>query len=115
MLNLDKEEWMKAAACRGVAAKEGFEAFFPEGSRGRGHKLKAEGVPKYCSNCTVTEECLDYAMANKIQEGAWGGLLLEDRKRVRKEQNAEFDELVSDIEPAMKEVFRDLESQMQDL
>jgi len=26
-----------------------------------------------CARCPVREQCLDYAIANEIEEGCWGG------------------------------------------
>lgn len=58
------------------------EAFFPIiGNNGVDAK-------KICARCEVTEECLDYAMRHRIDEGVWGGLSTIDREKMRRRQAA---------------------------
>jgi WhiB family redox-sensing transcriptional regulator len=38
----------------------------------------------FCCDCPVRDECLEYAIVNKIQVGIWGGLSHNQRKPVAK-------------------------------
>ena len=54
------------------------EIFFPE--RG-GSSRAARAV---CRDCTVRDECLRYALANREQFGIWGGTSERERRKLRK-------------------------------
>lgn len=112
---------MARAACRGIALEVGFDDFFPthEVPRGRPPAKKVQpprsGKEKYCSICPVKAECLDYAVSNNISDGIWGGVTLHERKEIGKINRRDFDALVADLEPDLKAIVDDLESQMQSL
>jgi WhiB family redox-sensing transcriptional regulator len=76
MINLQPdwaaEEWKKWALC----AEVGGEWFFPEA------KCRPDPqVLRLCEACPVRQECLDYAIANRLMEGVWGGLTGKQRAR----------------------------------
>jgi WhiB family redox-sensing transcriptional regulator len=54
---------MARANCRSHNAAE----FFPSDTAGI---VQAQSV---CVGCAVRAECLDYALANRIEHGVWGG------------------------------------------
>ncbi len=65
--------WRKSALCLGV----GPGPFFRErGSMG----YSAERI--MCAQCSVRENCLDFALENHIQHGFFGGFSKEDRQRI---------------------------------
>jgi WhiB family redox-sensing transcriptional regulator len=66
--------WVERAACRGLDS----ELFFP----GRGGS--DEAARAVCAGCAVTVDCLDYAVANRITEGLWGGRSERERRRLRR-------------------------------
>jgi WhiB family redox-sensing transcriptional regulator len=66
--------WQTKAACLEVDP----EVFFPE----RGGSSKAARA--VCNRCTVREECLRYALANREQFGIWGGTSERERRKLRK-------------------------------
>ncbi len=74
---MDKPEWMRDAACRGMDP----ELFFP--ARGyTGHDMApAKAV---CSTCPVIRDCLAYALRNGEKVGVWGGLSEQERRRRRR-------------------------------
>lgn len=41
-----------------------------------------------CALCPVVGPCQDYAMANDIADGVWGGLSETDRRRIKRELKA---------------------------
>jgi WhiB family redox-sensing transcriptional regulator len=64
------EQWTKAAAC----AQIGGDFWFPEKGD---FALDAKRI---CHDCPVQDECLEYALDNKIQEGVWGGVNARARR-----------------------------------
>lgn len=68
------QEWWECALCRGRPVA----AFFPssEGAVARAIAL--------CRQCPVRDACLDYARANRIDDGVWGGMSERDRRRLRR-------------------------------
>lgn len=66
--------WQAMARCVVVDP----EIFFPE----RGGSSKAARA--VCSDCTVRQECLLYALANREQFGIWGGTSERERRRLRR-------------------------------
>jgi WhiB family redox-sensing transcriptional regulator len=45
---------------------------------------KARGAKAFCSGCEVKEECLNYALAQHIHEGVWGGMTGTERQSYRR-------------------------------
>ena len=64
--------WMARARCRGIDP----EVFFPHNGAG------VEVAARICGDCGVRQPCLDYALANHIEEGVWGGLSERARRRL---------------------------------
>jgi WhiB family transcriptional regulator, redox-sensing transcriptional regulator len=64
--------WMAAGLCRDIAP----EVFFP--STGSG----VVAAQKVCRRCPVAEQCLDYALAHRIEFGVWGGVSERGRRRL---------------------------------
>ncbi len=67
---------------RGLCAQVDGETFFPE-----------KGVPvaparSICARCDVQQECLDYAVDNRIADGVWGGLTGRERRKIWRERDA---------------------------
>lgn len=54
------------------------DTFFPEKG---GSTREAKRI---CSTCEVTQECLEYALANDERFGIWGGLSERERRRVKR-------------------------------
>lgn len=77
-------EWMDDAACLEVAP----DMFFPAH---RATSMAREAI-KICDGCVVKNECLDYALTNRFDEGIFGGLTPNGRRKLirqarrRKEQ-----------------------------
>jgi WhiB family redox-sensing transcriptional regulator len=65
--------WRDLAACRGAD----LEVFFP----GRGET--AGPARRVCAACPVRQQCLDYAISNRIVHGIWGGLTERERRALR--------------------------------
>ncbi|HYZ99712.1 MAG TPA: WhiB family transcriptional regulator [Acidimicrobiales bacterium] len=67
-------EWME----RGNCAHESPTTFFPSDGVG------VEIARRICASCPVKELCLEYALANRIDHGVWGGCSERERRRILK-------------------------------
>jgi WhiB family redox-sensing transcriptional regulator len=68
-LFVTRSEWMQSAACKG----ETVDRFFnPPGT------VPFEALA-LCYRCPVRQDCLDYAVENRIEHGLWGGLTAKQR------------------------------------
>ncbi len=74
-------DWRHRAACIG----EDPELFFPIGSTGPA-MLQTEEAKQVCRRCEVREQCLEWALENRLDHGVWGGLS-EDERRALKRRN----------------------------
>jgi WhiB family transcriptional regulator, redox-sensing transcriptional regulator len=68
----DEYAWMLRARCRGASPTE----FFPSDGLG------VESAQLVCSVCPVRAECLEYALAHRIEHGVWGGASERERRRI---------------------------------
>ena len=69
--------WMARGNCR----YEPPSTFFPSDGVG------VEAAKRLCETCSVKEQCLEYALENRIDHGVWGGLS-EDERRALKRRTA---------------------------
>ncbi len=67
-------EWMAEGNCR----SEPPGTFFP--SDGVGVAI----AQRICVTCPVREQCLEYALENRIDHGVWGGTSERERRRILK-------------------------------
>ena len=76
-------EWMQEAACRVYPPN----TFFPSDGVG------VENATRICRNeCDVIVSCLEYALANRIEHGIWGGTSERERRRILKRRRQEGSE-----------------------
>jgi WhiB family redox-sensing transcriptional regulator len=64
--------WMDEAKCRDVSPAK----FFPSDGLG------VSAAQRICGQCPVIDECLEYALANHIDHGVWGGRSERERRRL---------------------------------
>lgn len=69
--NLD---WKADAACRDLD----ISIFFPDSESASGPALEV------CAGCPVREQCLDFALRTRQNDGVWGGHTETDRRRLRR-------------------------------
>lgn len=69
----EPEDWTEQALC----AQTDPEAFFPEKG---GSTREAKRI---CQGCEVRDECLEYALANGIRFGIWGGFSERERRKIK--------------------------------
>jgi WhiB family redox-sensing transcriptional regulator len=68
--------WMVKGKCRDFPP----ETFFPSDGVG------VEVARKICADCTVKSPCLEYALANRIEHGVWGGASERERRRIARQR-----------------------------
>lgn len=68
----DEEDWQERALCAQVDP----DAWFPEKG---GSTREAKRI---CQGCDVRAECLEYALANTIRYGIWGGMSERERRKL---------------------------------
>lgn len=71
--------WMATGNCNNHPPA----VFFP--SDGVGVEIAKE----ICSSCPVKEQCLEYALTNRVDHGVWGGTSERQRRRILKARRAE--------------------------
>ncbi|MBU1227628.1 MAG: WhiB family transcriptional regulator [Actinobacteria bacterium] len=72
LLDLDERPWAAYGSCRGADP----DLFFP------GEALDPDEGLKICSGCPVRDECLWWALENRIHFGIWGGTTERERRRL---------------------------------
>jgi WhiB family transcriptional regulator, redox-sensing transcriptional regulator len=72
-------EWM----IRGLCRNEPPDRFFPSDGVG------VEVARRICATCPVQEPCLEYALAQRIDHGVWGGASERERRRILKRRRNE--------------------------
>ena len=67
-------EWMPEGKCRDMDPS----IFFPSDGLG------VQEAQRICADCPVSEDCLEYALANRIDHGVWGGRSERERRRLQR-------------------------------
>jgi WhiB family redox-sensing transcriptional regulator len=70
--------WMAKARCRDLSA----EVLFPSDDAG------IQVARRYCAKCTVAVRCLEYALRNRIDHGAWGGTSERQQRHIARNRRA---------------------------
>ena len=70
----DPGEWRVHAACRELDTA----IFFPDSDD------EAAVAKLVCATCPVRQACLDFAILTRQDDGVWGGLDENERRRVRR-------------------------------
>lgn len=73
-MNMADNEWMEDAHCADLDPS----IFFPSSGAG------VDEARRVCADCVVRAVCLEYALANRIDHGVWGGASERERRRIVK-------------------------------
>ncbi|MBX3312324.1 MAG: WhiB family transcriptional regulator [Microbacteriaceae bacterium] len=73
-------DWRDKAACLTV---EDPELFFPVGNTGPALD-QIEKAKAICATCSVTDNCLQYALETSQDSGVWGGLSEDERRTLKR-------------------------------
>jgi len=71
--------WMLGARCRDLPPV----IFFPSDGVG------VEVARRYCAECPVRAECLEFALEHRIDHGVWGGSSERERRRIVRSRRAQ--------------------------
>jgi WhiB family redox-sensing transcriptional regulator len=63
---------MSEGKCRELSP----EIFFPSDGIG------VQVAQRICAECPVAEQCLEYALAERVDHGVWGGKSERERRRI---------------------------------
>lgn len=77
------DAWRDRALCSGTDP----ELFFPIGTTGNA-VVSIDRAKQVCRECTVTAECLEFALETNQDSGIWGGLSEEERRQIRRQRAA---------------------------
>lgn len=79
----DAHEWRHRSLCRDSDP----ELFFPIGTTG--HAVdQIDAAKAVCRRCDVRPECLEFALATNQEAGVWGGATEDERRRLRRAEDA---------------------------
>jgi WhiB family redox-sensing transcriptional regulator len=73
-------DWRSASACRHANP----DLFFPVATAASGQAAQIAAAKAICAGCPVRSQCLEFAQANQLTYGIWGGTTPEDRVRARR-------------------------------
>lgn len=76
--------WRKNALCKDTDP----ELFFPVGNTGQA-LLQITEAKRVCEECTVKQECLEFALETNQDCGIWGGTSEDERRQIRRDIAAE--------------------------
>ncbi len=79
METVSETQWMAEGNC----AEKPPSLFFPSDGVG------VEVAKRVCGDCPVREQCLEYALENRIDHGVWGGTSERERRRILKARGAQ--------------------------
>lgn len=77
MLTRSENDWVNDAACKDLVTSPEDDIFFNEVES----VVSAKDI---CGECPVRRLCLEYALANGIHHGTWGGV---DENELRRDQS----------------------------
>jgi WhiB family redox-sensing transcriptional regulator len=60
------------------------DLFFPVGTTGQA-LVQIAKAKEVCGECTVSRDCLQYALETNQDSGIWGGTSEEERRHLRRE------------------------------
>ena len=75
-------EWRAESACLNTDP----DVFFPV-AVGSAASKQVERAMRICADCTVRQQCLDFAIRSGEKDGIWGGTTPDERIRVRRARN----------------------------
>jgi WhiB family redox-sensing transcriptional regulator len=76
------DEWWGLAACRNAEA----ELFFPISATAASSST-VQRAKQVCASCPVQPQCLSYALRHRQEQGIWGGLTEDERRRMNRRES----------------------------
>jgi WhiB family transcriptional regulator, redox-sensing transcriptional regulator len=87
----------------GKCKEVGLNFFFPDYND---QWQDIELAKRTCAECPVRAQCLDYAILLRDDEGMWGGIEGERRRRLRYKLNKTFDDYIDSFADDIEVVAR---------
>jgi WhiB family redox-sensing transcriptional regulator len=56
--------------------------FHPDGERGRKRLQRQQEAKRFCDQCPVVMQCLEYSLRFREPYGTWGGITEEERHKI---------------------------------
>ena len=78
-VRLGSDSWIEDARCKGMDLSVFFIDY--DVIDRRDVMKQAEIAKEYCYSCPVQQQCLDYAIVNKVKYGIWGGMNEKHRRK----------------------------------
>ena len=78
---MESDLWRDQANCKNVDTN-----IFFSNDMGQIKPEKMSEALLYCNNCSVSEQCLEYAINSNIQVGIWGGMSTKARRQIAAER-----------------------------
>ena len=89
-------DWRDEAACLEV---DDPEMFFPAARIAFVLVEQIDKAKAICARCTVTEQCLEYALTTGQNNGIWGGLDEKERRKLARKLGISIPKDVDEGEP----------------
>jgi WhiB family redox-sensing transcriptional regulator len=77
--NAEAWGWQLLARCRGTDTSV---FFHPDGERGRKRRKRQQNAKRFCAQCPVTMQCLEYSLRFREPYGIWGGIAEDERHKI---------------------------------
>lgn len=71
--------WQMSARCRGIDPSV---FFHPDGERGLQRRRRAQDAKRFCAQCPVLMQCLEYSLRFREPYGIWGGITEDERHKI---------------------------------
>jgi WhiB family transcriptional regulator, redox-sensing transcriptional regulator len=71
--------WQMSARCRGTDPSV---FFHPDGERGRKRRHRQQNAKRFCAQCPVVMDCLEYSLRFREPYGIWGGITEDERHKI---------------------------------
>lgn len=77
--NSEAWDWQLSARCRGT---DPAVFFHPDGERGARRRQRKQNAERFCAQCPVVTQCLEYSLRFQEPYGIWGGIAEDERRAI---------------------------------
>lgn len=77
--NAEAWGWQMSARCRGTDPSV---FFHPDGERGLKRRQRQQNAKRFCAQCPVVMDCLEYSLRFREPYGIWGGIAEDERHKI---------------------------------
>lgn len=77
--NAEAWGWQLSARCRGTDTSV---FFHPDGERGLRRRRRQQNAKRFCAQCPVVMQCLEYSLRFREPYGIWGGISEDERHKI---------------------------------